>query len=99
VYILKHTQTNFAFGALEFGSCLQTTVQMQSCSWLMICASGFKMSHLAGLWVWYSSWGWLRKRLYNIHFQQILNQTQTKFSVLDDSGIAIHYSLVQSMKK
>jgi hypothetical protein len=36
---------------------------------------------LTGLWVW-SPWGGLRARIFCTHFQQILNQSHMKFSVV-----------------
>jgi hypothetical protein len=48
----------------------------------MLIVLGRKAFHLAGLWVWSSSWGALRVRLPYTYFKQILNQNWTKFSVV-----------------
>jgi hypothetical protein len=82
-----YTQANLAFGALEFGSglfvlswlCAHDTAGMILQLANRLC---FKMSHSTGLWFWSSSWDGLRKRFLCIHFQQILNQNQIKFSVV-----------------
>jgi hypothetical protein len=65
----------------------------------------FKLCHMTGLWVWSSFEMELRMRLHCIHFQQILNQNQTKLFVANiaiagqQNYIGIQYSHVQEVGK
>jgi len=82
-------QHNFTSFTLEFGrwtfpfGCAHTTPQTQSCNCLMFELSFFKSHHLTVSWVWSLSWGGLRMGLSWSHYQQIMNQNQTKFSVVN----------------
>jgi hypothetical protein len=80
-----YAQVKFALGGLESDSRLFVFV----CSWLyrhdtkvMMLQLANVQHHLTGIWVWFYSWDGLRMGIPCIHFQQILNQSQVKFSVV-----------------
>jgi hypothetical protein len=82
-----HTKADFAICASVFHSSVfvmvstHVTLQMQFCNWPVLGVLDFKSHHMAGLWVWSSSWGGLRLKFPCTHIQQILNWNQTEFSV------------------
>jgi len=71
------------FVSERFCLAVHITPQTWSCICPVFQLSSFKTCHLTGLWVQSSSWEGLRMRLPCAHFQQILNQNQIKFCVVN----------------